>query len=107
MTQAEMSRPKLAFELPAPIVEKPSAPQQRLPGASGLQLNSFGDLKLKHPPTDPVVLHQRFQSLRTTPASQSGTNLVQYRSETGTTDREGCWLWWQELARVGLFVDQL
>ena len=64
-------------------------------------------LKRNYPPPNPLDLHQQFQLLKTSPKSPPTASTVQFVSPTGSTDREGRFLLWLELAKIGIFVQQL
>ena len=68
---------------------------------------TFADLREKWPRRDPKELCQQFKRLKLPPASAHPRTEFKYVSPTGIVDREGRWLRWQELAKVGIFVQEL
>ena len=63
-------------------------------------------LRQKYPPRDPVQLQDEFAAAKGCPASPPTAKQVRFDSPTGATDAEGRFLWWLELARLGIFVKQ-
>ena len=114
VSQSAAIRPALAPSGSAPPGSSPPGrPHKR--GTKGsrkkkteeLACDAFADLRSKHPPVDPAQLHNEFSDRKKTPASPPSTPTVQYCSPTGTTDREGRFLWWRELAKIGIFIKQV
>ena len=103
----------LGTTLPAGNAHTPTRKSQSRSTKKGLQAdeNTFADLWAKHRPVDPKELHAQLQEAKQDPASTGNVQTVEFKpSQFGTkqySEREGRWLFWQELGRIGVFVREL
>ena len=67
-------------------------------------LEANADLRQQYPPVDPRKLHEQFQGLKSAPVSAAHVECFKFAPPANLPDREKRWLFWRELAKIGIFI---